>query len=785
VRHLRRSDKALLVGLVGLWAACFALSLRSAVVGAGFPPVLVSAAAGAEDHPVVSGFSLPSGRESGLRVGDRLLRLGNADLRGVGLVGFFARAAEQAGPERVVSVAFERAGERGETSLRLGSYALTWPLLLVSVAFAASGVVLLLRALPSPLVRAWFEALLCIAIALASRFGASRWEVYASTGIFVAVATLFAPLSLRALLSYTPDAPRTGWLLRVGPWLFGPLVLLFLLGLVPYDFFFRSLYALLLLLGVAFLVLATRIYRGLDPIGRRQAKWVLLGGYCALVPRLAVAAWVAVEPSLVQGAIFRLSYLALLCVPISLLIAIGRYNLFDVDRLLSATASYNLLLVALLAGALVGVPRVAVAASRVVGIDPGTVQVALALALAALVVPAHRRLRPRIDRLFFKQRYALDRGIGELLPALASCADARELTGRVGEALHRLFRPESCVVYGRVGESYVPIFVQGRAVPPAFGAASPLVGTLAEREGPLALSDAGRRPHQATLGPFDRAALETLAAEVVVPVRGRQALAAFVCLGPRRSGDVYTSTDLSLLLAVAETVSRELRRFDQEETLRHAREMQDSLRRYVPGAVAEVLASGAELGASRREVSVLFVDLRGYTSFAEPRRADEIFSTVNRYTETVSELVRKHGGSVVEFNGDGMMAVFGAPRELPYKERAAVQAGREIVTAVAALPIAPANAGEARLSVGVGIATGEAFVGSIHAADRMIWSAIGNPTNLAARLQALSRDLDASVVIDAATWRELGPAGGDLRRHSGVAIRGRQRVEDVYALPLR
>ncbi len=110
-----------------------------------------------------------------------------------------------------------------------------------------------------------------------------------------------------------------------------------------------------------------------------------------------------------------------------------------------------------------------------------------------------------------------------------------------------------------------------------------------------------------------------------MPVRQDDALAAFLCLGPKRSGDVYTSTDLSLLAAVAETVSQRLQRFDQEEVTREAQAMQESLRRYVPGAVAEQLASGAELTSGEREVSVLFVDLRGYTSFAEGRRDEEIF----------------------------------------------------------------------------------------------------------------------------------------------------------------
>ncbi|MBW2724168.1 MAG: adenylate/guanylate cyclase domain-containing protein [Deltaproteobacteria bacterium] len=220
--------------------------------------------------------------------------------------------------------------------------------------------------------------------------------------------------------------------------------------------------------------------------------------------------------------------------------------------------------------------------------------------------------------------------------------------------------------------------------------------------------------------------------------------------------------------------------------------MQESLRRYVPGAIAEQLSSGGELVDGEREVSVLFVDIRGYTSFSESRGAEEIFSTVNRYTETVSQIVQRHGGSVVEFNGDGMMAVFGAPRELAHKERAAVEAGYEIVEAVAALPIEDSaigattgdTKGGTKLAVGVGIATGEAFVGNIQAVDRMIWSAIGNTTNLAARLQSLTRELDAALVIDPRTWERAQPSASGFEKRSDVEIRGRREPQDLYAFSM-
>jgi adenylate cyclase len=69
--------------------------------------------------------------------------------------------------------------------------------------------------------------------------------------------------------------------------------------------------------------------------------------------------------------------------------------------------------------------------------------------------------------------------------------------------------------------------------------------------------------------------------------------------------------------------------------------------------------------------------------------------------------------------------------------------------------------------------------------DRLIWTALGNTTNLAARLQTLTRDLDASIVIDLATWRGAGEAAAAFERREAVPIRGRSHTEDLYVLPLR
>jgi class 3 adenylate cyclase len=780
--------------LLGFLLPIFVVSLGVRLPQLVWPSRVSSVGASADEaggYPTLADFSSRvNPREIALEPGDRLIQVGDADLRGVGAVGFFARSTAEARYDRPTPrLVFERDGARGEIPLPVHVQGNAWHTIPAAVAWMFAAVFLALRARASALARRTARAYLLMGLASLPAINSTAALNDAGLWVMAAAGAFAYPLCLQVFASFARGGrPATGWS-RFGPWLFASQGVLLANQSAPF-LFRRPLAGTVLRLHLSLYVLTAvavvaRVYRRADALLRRQIRWLVAGVYVGLAPVLSVSLLAVVDRWL-SGPSQRFEWFfwpsmgfAGVLIPISMLIASARYNLFDVDRFLSATASYNIVLVALVGAGLLVVPWFGETSSRLLGVDPRMGQVVLSLALAGVVVPAHQRLRPRIDRVFFKERYSLDQGIAELLRKLAICENTRALTNHVGESLYRILQPEACVVYAGAQGAFAPVFTAGRGLPPAFEAESPLVATLRERQRPLALSAAGRTPDRAELGPFDRAALEALGAEVVVPVRRDEALLAFLCLGAKRSGDVYTKTDLSLLAAVAAAASAQLHRFDLEELIAAGRTMQEALRRYVPGVVAEQIASGAAPAEGEREVSVLFVDIRGYTGFSEAHRSEEIFSTVNAYTEAVSEAVRAQGGAVVEFNGDGMMAVFGAPIELAHKERAAVAAGRAILDAVAALPV---EEGEKPLSVGVGIATGVAFVGSLRAVDRLIWTALGTTTNLAARLQALTRELDVPLVVDHATWEKLGTGAADFELHPAVTLRGLRHSEDVYAL---
>jgi class 3 adenylate cyclase len=772
-------DRALVFTLLPIWAFWFALYLNNLARGhIAALPIRVSVPETPDSYPTVLGFwNVPWG---GLQVGDRLLRIGEADLRGVWPVGFLARVYSETDATLKVPLVFLRDGRRHDALLPLSPTPFAWVFAVVTISFVGTGLMLLLRKPNSELTRGAFMMGIVISLLLTPRgVPTPIAQTYIRYGLRFLCWLVVLPLVLRETFLF-PEQPASEVRLPKWPWLFAiaaPIDSAWMVGVPPRLYAYAAL-AVDLTFVTTYLTRAVYGFFYLDPLSRRQVKWVVYGVFLALVPIYTVEVLVFFKPSMWQLSI--LVYLFFVIVPICVFIAVTHFNLFDIDRVISATAAYTVVSVVAIAGAIIILPPVAQAASEILRLDSVAGHLIVGLLLAVVVVQGSPRLRPQIERFFFAERYALERGVEHLLGELSTCEGPQEVLALVGKRLDYFLRPECCVVYGRSGGAYSPLFFRGRTVAPAINASSGLVSAL-RLENRSVEVERWLRGRALALSSSDRAVLDSLGAVVLVQIHRGGMVAAFLSLGQKRSGDIYTATDLTLLTAVAESASAELRRFDEAEIASQVRAMSDALRRYVPERIAAQVLSGQDLEARESDVSVLFVDIRAYTSYAEDRSAAEVFSTVNRYTEAVSHIVRAHGGTVVEFNGDGMMAVFGAPTHLTQKERAAVGAGREIVSTVKSLGLGLGQQ-QPDLEVGVGIATGKAFVGNIHSADRLIWSAIGDTTNLAARLQTLSRELNAAIVVDSTTRAGAGNAAEDFEQFDRMQIRGRRQTADVYAL---
>jgi adenylate cyclase len=210
--------------------------------------------------------------------------------------------------------------------------------------------------------------------------------------------------------------------------------------------------------------------------------------------------------------------------------------------------------------------------------------------------------------------------------------------------------------------------------------------------------------------------------------------------------------------------------------------------RYVADNVVDLLvASGQEpdLGGDDVEITVLFTDIRNFTTLSEQLSAKEVVSLLNAYLERICQVVLAHGGTIDKIIGDAVMVVFGAPLlQADHALRAcrvalAVQAESQAFSAWVAQRFAHHDL--PAFAVGVGIHTGPAVVGSIGSRQRSDYTAIGDAVNLASRIEGATKALACDILISEATARAAGPQVV-LGRSDSIHVKGRRQAVTVHAL---
>ncbi len=234
----------------------------------------------------------------------------------------------------------------------------------------------------------------------------------------------------------------------------------------------------------------------------------------------------------------------------------------------------------------------------------------------------------------------------------------------------------------------------------------------------------------------------------------------------------YGDRDRALLESLASQLSIGL------ENARLYHQLDGLFRQYMsPDVVTTLLSDPAQaaLGGAVVEVTVLFADLRGFTGFSERSSPEEIVTVLNRYFEIATASVLAEGGTVVQFMGDALMALFNAPTRQPDH---AVRAARSALALQAGVEeVAAANEGWPRFRVGVN--TGEALVGNIGSTDLRSFNTIGDAVNVAARLEAVAEP--GQVVIGDTTRRLLGDAA-DVEPLGELTVKGREAPVTGYLL---
>ena len=215
---------------------------------------------------------------------------------------------------------------------------------------------------------------------------------------------------------------------------------------------------------------------------------------------------------------------------------------------------------------------------------------------------------------------------------------------------------------------------------------------------------------------------------------------------------------------------------------REKRRVKRLFSRYVSKDVyQQLLASPTEavLGGQRREMTVLFSDMRGFTTLSESGEAEDLVRQLNQYFTRMVDVVFSHRGTIDKFVGDMVMALYGAPLDDADHADHAVQTALAMVRELRQLNRLWAVEGRTELDIGIGINTGEMIAGNIGSDTIMSYTVIGDNVNLGARLESLNKDFGTRILISEATRQQL-KGTYDIRPLGEVTVKGKTRAVQVF-----
>jgi adenylate cyclase len=216
--------------------------------------------------------------------------------------------------------------------------------------------------------------------------------------------------------------------------------------------------------------------------------------------------------------------------------------------------------------------------------------------------------------------------------------------------------------------------------------------------------------------------------------------------------------------------------------------VRDVFSRFVPETVVEQVLSRTDrdlrLGGVSLESTVMFTDLRGFTTFSEALPPARVIECLNGYLEEMTDAILAHGGTLVSYEGDGIMAVFGAPIEQPDHADRAVAASREMLTERLPKWNRWLRAQEISdgFKMGIGLNTGMVVSGNVGSERRLEYTAIGDTTNTASRLQGMTKGQSHLLFFSDMTRERLQHDPDDLVFIDEFEVRGRQQAVKIWSV---
>ena len=209
----------------------------------------------------------------------------------------------------------------------------------------------------------------------------------------------------------------------------------------------------------------------------------------------------------------------------------------------------------------------------------------------------------------------------------------------------------------------------------------------------------------------------------------------------RRGANDYVTKPIDFPVVLARVETQLALKRAHEEVERHSRFMRRVFGRYLTDDIAETLLDhpeGLDLSGERREITILMADIRGFTSLAAQREPTEVVQLVNHFLSPMTDVIMRHGGTIDEFIGDAILALFGAPKPCDDHAERAVRCAIDMQREMARVNEQNRSVNLPDVQTGIGINTGEVVVGNIGSEQRAKYGVVGHAVNFTARIESFS-----------------------------------------------
>ena len=189
--------------------------------------------------------------------------------------------------------------------------------------------------------------------------------------------------------------------------------------------------------------------------------------------------------------------------------------------------------------------------------------------------------------------------------------------------------------------------------------------------------------------------------------------------------------------------------------------------------------AGAELGGKRSEITVMFADIRGFTSLSESHKAEEVSQLLNEYFTELEPIITKYNGVINKFIGDAVLVVFGDPTQDKLHAKNAVKCAYELRKKVKQIKQRWLEEGKPKIDIGIGINTGEAFIGNVGTKNRFEYTVIGDTVNIASRIEDYNKIYKTHILISENTYNKISQIV-DVIKIREVSIKGKSKKINIY-----